>query len=99
MSVNKRRGGSTDGVSGNRSTGCVSGGLPSCETLLSGKSSKLPFFVVLHSTVYVLELSGSFNLEQSSCSPNNSLKYRAFRALVFSTFSFLFLACAVLGLE
>ena len=31
------------------------------------------FFAVLNSTVYVLELSGSFNLEQSSCSPNNSL--------------------------
>ena len=42
LSVNKGGGGSTDGVSGNRSTGCVSGQLPTCETLLSGKSSKLP---------------------------------------------------------
>ena len=34
-------------------------------------------------SVYFLELSGSINLRQSSSSPNNLLKHRAFYAVVF----------------
>ena len=47
---------------------------------------------LLNSTAYVLELSGSFNFKQSISSPKSLLKCRAFCALDFSSFNFLFWA-------
>ena len=81
---------------GSVSTDCVPGELPSCGTS-AGEALKHALFAVFKSTVYILELSGSFNLRQSSSRPNNLLKYRAFCALVFSSFNFLFWACAVIS--
>ena len=64
------------GVSGNGPASGVSDVVPLWE--VSGEAPKHTLFSASKSTVNVLELSGSFNLRQSSSGPNNLLKYRAF---------------------